>query len=134
MADTMSIKITGLEELSQMLTEESVRTAKRYLVNMAKKAAVPMLDAMEQTVPVDTGKLEGGLGFQTRFSGGDQTTLTVKIGPDASGWYGSFQEFGTKYQQPPKHWVENAWNASKDDVLQAFVDEAKARLADMKAK
>ncbi len=31
----MSVKIDGLSELSEMLTQESVRTAKRYLVNCA---------------------------------------------------------------------------------------------------
>ncbi len=45
----MSVKIDGLSELSEMLTQESVRTAKRYLVNCAKPAAEVVIEAMKET-------------------------------------------------------------------------------------
>ena len=88
----MSVRIDGLSELSEMLTQESVRTAKRYLVNCAKPAADVVIEAMKETVPVGvTGRLDEELGYQTRFDGsGDGTTLTVNIGPARSTWWGSW--------------------------------------------
>jgi HK97 gp10 family phage protein len=131
----MPIVITGLSELSQMLTEESARTAKRYLVNCAKPAAGVVIEAMGQTVPVGlTGRLDDELTYQTRFSGdGDGTTLTVNIGPARSTWWGSFQEFGT-FCQPAKHWMSRAWESCQDKCLSVFATEALARLSDMEER
>lgn len=129
----MPIIIEGLKELSQMLTQESVRTAKRYLVNVAKPAAQVVLDAMEETAPVLSGRLEDELGYQTRFTGGDETTLIVNIGPARSTFWGMFDEFGTK-NQPAQHWMARAWAACQDQCLSVFGTEALARLADMEEK
>lgn len=130
----MPIVIQGLSELSQMLTEESVRTAKRYLVNCAKPAADVVIVAADATVPKETGRLESGMDYQTRFDGnGDGTTLTVNIGPARDTWWGSFQEFGT-FCQPGQHWLGRAWEACQDRVLSVFATEALARLADMEEK
>jgi HK97 gp10 family phage protein len=130
----MEIKIDGLSELSEMLTQESVRTAKRYLLNVAKPAAEVVIDAMDATAPVETGRLEGGIDYKTRFSGGGEgTTLTVNIGPDKETFWGSFQEFGS-FDQPAQHWMACAWEACQDKCLSVFEDGAREQIAKMKAK
>lgn len=137
----MPITIDGLSELSQMLTQESVRTAKRYLRNIAKPAAEVVVAAMEETAPESkgrhgaggTGRLEEGITYQSRFQGGDETTLIVKIGPARNTWWGSLQEFGT-HDQPAQHWMARAWEACQDKCLSVFGTEALARLADMEEK
>lgn len=130
----MPIKIDGLAELSEMLTHESARTAKRYLVNCAKPAAEVVIEAADQTVPVDTGRLKGNLDYQTKFSGGGAgTTLTVRIGPAAGMKWGSLQEFGTRFQQG-QHWLARAWESCQDKCLSVFGTELLARLADMEEK
>lgn len=129
----MPITIDGLAELSEMLTHEAARTAKRYLVNCAKPAAEVVIAAMDTTVPVDVGKLEEGLGYQTQFSDGDGTTLTVHIGPARSTFWGMFQEFGTRFQ-PAQRWMTRAFEASKDKCLSVFATELLARLSDMEEK
>ena len=116
-----------------MLTHESARTAKRYLVNCAKPAAEVVISALDETVPVATGKLEGALDYQTRFENGEGTTLTVKIGPTNEAWWGSWQEFGTHTQQG-QHWMGRAWEGCQDKVLSVFATEMLARLADMEQK
>lgn len=117
-----------------MLKTQSVRTAKRYLLNVAKPAAEVVIEAMEATAPVETGRLEGQIDYQSKFSGGgDGTTLTVKIGPSRSTFYGMFQEFGT-FDQPAQHWMARAWAACQDKCLSVFGTEALARLSDMEAK
>jgi HK97 gp10 family phage protein len=129
----MPIIVEGLSELSEMLTQESVRTAKRYLVNAAKPAAEVVITALDETVPVATGRLEGAMDYQTRFESGDQTTLKVKIGPTNEAWWGSWQEFGT-HTQPGQHWMARAWEGCQDEVLSVFATEMLARLADMEEK
>lgn len=130
----MPVIIEGLAELSEMLTQESVRTAKRYLVNCAKPAADVVIDAMKDTVPVGlTGRLEENLTYQTRFSDGDGTTLTVNIGPARSTWWGSWQEFGTFCQQG-QHWMGRAWETCQDKCLSVFATEMLARLSDLESK
>lgn len=129
----MPITISGLSELSEKLTRESARTAKRYLVNCAKPAADVVIEAMEQTVPKRSERLDEGLDYQTKFSGTDETTLTVHIGPARDTWWGSFQEFGT-HDQPAQHWMGRAWESCQDKCLSVFATEALARLADMESK
>lgn len=129
----MPITIDGLSELSQMLTQESVRTAKRYLLNVAKPAAEVVVQALEATAPEETGRLEGGISYQSRFSGGDSTKLTVMIGPARNTFWGMFQEFGT-HDQPAQHWMARAWESCQDKCLSVFGTEALARLADMEEK
>ena len=91
----MPIIISGLAELSEMLTQESVRTAKRYLVNCAKPAAEVVIEAMKETVPVGvTGRLDEELGYQTRFDGSGDGRLvqpqydTLSPIPIADVWSG----------------------------------------------
>jgi HK97 gp10 family phage protein len=129
------ITIDGLSELSEMLTQESARTAKRWLVNCAKPAAQVVLDALKETVPEGlTGRLEDELTYQTRFSGGDDgTTLTVSIGPARSTWWGSWQEFGT-FCQPAQHWMGRAWAGCQDKCLSVFGTELLERLSDLEEK
>jgi HK97 gp10 family phage protein len=130
----MPITIDGLSELSDMLTRESARTAKRYLLNVTKPAADVVVTAMEATAPVETGRLDAGIDYQSQFTGGgDGTTLTVKIGPARGTFWGMFQEFGTA-TEPAQHWMQRAWESCQDKCLSVFGTEALARLADMEEK
>lgn len=129
----MPIVIDGLSELSEKLTHESVRTAKRYLLRVAKPAAEVVIDAMRETAPEETRRLEDELTYQSKFTNGDGTTLTIKIGPARATFWGMFQEFGTR-NQPGQHWIARAWASCQDKCLSVFGTEALARLADMEEK
>jgi HK97 gp10 family phage protein len=129
----MTIRIDGLSDLSEKLTHESARTAKRYLLNVARSAAEVVVRAMEETAPQETGRLEGEIDYQSKFSGTEQTTLTVKIGPARATFWGMFQEFGTR-NQPGQHWMARAWAGCQNECLSVFGTEALARLADMEEK
>jgi HK97 gp10 family phage protein len=120
----MGIEIEGLADLSRMLTEESPAAAKRYLLRAAKLAAQVIIDAAEETVPVDVGVLEESMGSQTEWSSGDgETALEINVGPLKSAWWGSLQEFGTR-TNPAQHWLSRAWESCKDRVLDVFATEA----------
>lgn len=142
MSMSVAITIEGLSDLSNLLTEQTPRAAKRYLsrclgavekgdMNRAPKAVRVVLDAMDETVPVQIGALESMLRWQKRFSDGDdETTMTVLIGPTKSVFWGSFQEWGTATQEG-QHWMGRAWEGCKDEVLNVFATEAIGILQDL---
>jgi HK97 gp10 family phage protein len=129
----MPIQVRGIEELSTMLTEVSARTAKRYLVNVSTAAGQVMVDELKATAPVESGRLETGVGMQTRYENANNTTLIVSIGPAWETFWGAIQEFGTQHI-PALHWVARAFESCKDKVLSVFVTEATATLMDMENK
>lgn len=119
-----TIEIEGIKELSDLLTELAPRAAKRYLSNCAEPAAQVVLDAMAETVPVGIGILEEELGWQKKWGkDGDQSTMTISIGPLRPAFWGSLQEFGTS-TEPAQHWFGRAWMACRDECLNVFVTKA----------
>jgi HK97 gp10 family phage protein len=130
----MPIEIEGLSELSDLLTEQTPKAAKRYLKRCAEPAAKVVLDAMAETVPVGVGVLEEQLSYSTSFDNGDdETTMTVEIGPEKPAFWGSLQEFGTSTQQG-QHWMGRAWESSKDRCLDIFQTELVGLLQDLENK
>jgi HK97 gp10 family phage protein len=130
----MPIVIEGLNELSAMLTELTPRAAKRYLSKCAEPAAEVVIEAMKETVPVNVGILEEELGWQKKWANdGDETTMVINIGPLKPAFWGSLQEFGTRFQQG-QHWMSRAWESSKDQCLNVFATEALSILADLENK
>ena len=139
MSESM-VKIEGLAELSELLTQEAPRAAKRYLNRAADPATEVVLDALRETVPVYIGILEEELSSEKHYEDVDGgTVLTVDIGPlkPASKW-GMLQEFGSQEvegtdksgkhfhhtAQPGQHWMGRAWESCKDKVLDVFATEA----------
>jgi hypothetical protein len=129
----MAIEIEGLADLSQMLTTLAPRAAKRYLSRCAEPAAQVVLDAMAETVPVGVGILEEELGWQKKWSDGDETTMEINIGPLRSAFWGSLQEFGTRFQAG-QHWMGRAWEGCRDKCLDVFATEALGILQDLENK
>jgi len=116
-----------------MLTEGSARTAKRYLDAVGKAAGQVVANELRTTAPMQSGKLESGVGMQGRYSNNDNTTLTISIGPAWATFWGAIQEFGTQHI-PALHWVARAFESCKDRCLAVFVTEATAAIMDMENK
>ncbi|MGB8990071.1 MAG: HK97-gp10 family putative phage morphogenesis protein [Candidatus Sulfotelmatobacter sp.] len=130
----MPIEIDGLAELSQLLTEETPKAAKRYLLRAGNAAADIVVDALEETVPVELGVLEEAIVKKTDWDSGDgETQLTIAIGPLRMAFWGMFQEFGTRFQQG-QHWMARGWNDCKDRVLDKFATEAVGLMMDLENK
>lgn len=129
----MPVTIEGLDELSTLLTEETARTAKRYLLKVAQPAADVVIEEMKTTAPEMTQRLEEGIGSQSRFTNAEQTNLTISIGPAWETFWGAFQEFGSS-TYPALHWMERAWESCKNRCLDVFATEATAMLLDLENK
>jgi HK97 gp10 family phage protein len=127
------VEIDGLKELSDRLANMPAKAAKRYLSKCADPAAEVVLDAMADTVPVDVGYLEEKLTSQKHWEGGDETTMVILIGPEKGAFWGSLQEFGTRYEKP-QHWMSKAWESCKAKCLDVFATEAIGLLQDLENK
>src|ERR1019366_5360951 len=77
------IIVEGLEELNTLLSEDRLRrTTKRFLTNIEKRAAAPVIAAMKASCPKNTGHMEDTIGSKTKWkSSADGEQLTIKIGP-----------------------------------------------------
>jgi HK97 gp10 family phage protein len=132
-SESMSGSIEGLNELSTMLTEIAPASAKRYMRKALGAGADVVQEAAETTVPVDVGILEESIVQKASFSDDDDagtTTLTVDIGPTKQAFWGSLQEFGTRFQQG-QHWLGRAWESCKGEVLSRVGTEMTGLLLDL---
>jgi len=124
------IKVNGLEELKRRLEElEDGKMARAMMRTGSRRAAKVLLAGQQETVPFETGKLEGALGIQVKNAQSDN--LQVLVGPDKSlNFIGRFHEFGTKFMAGV-HWMQKAFDSSCDAALEAYTAEVK-RLLDKK--
>lgn len=116
------VTVEGLDELADLLRNQAPKAAKRYLRKVTSKAADVILEALNETVPVDGGELEESLMWK-KTRNADPNYIEVNIGPKKGTAWGSMQEFGTKFQ-PAQHWMGRAWMDSKDAALAVFEAEA----------
>jgi HK97 gp10 family phage protein len=122
--------VKGLDELEETLKEGGRKAALKFLRSVEKQAALPVLEAMQETVPIGlTGDLLVSLGIQSKTSG-DQLTIGVGASRDEN-YIGRFAEFGTVHQ-PAQHWMSRAWEASKDTAFDGFIQAATEALNEMK--
>jgi HK97 gp10 family phage protein len=122
--------ISGLDELERTLTEGGKRAAKNFLRKVEKTAAKIFQSNAENTAPVDTGFLSDHINVSSRVQG---DTLTVQVGPSPKAFYGLFQEFGTE-DQPAQHWLNRAFEESKDEALTELINTATEMLNDIAEK
>lgn len=70
MADVVTIKFEGIEELTQLINEIqndfSAKDSKKILNNAAKLAMKPVLSKAQALVPIDTGALRASLRIEAR--------------------------------------------------------------------
>jgi HK97 gp10 family phage protein len=123
----MPITIQGVEEIKAKLDTLSNEKTKIAIQRAGIRAAAKiLLAAQEQTVPFETGRLEGTLGVQIKKQNGK---LNALIGPDKKlNFIGRFHEFGTM-KMTGTHWMQKAFDSSVQEALAAYT-EAVLRLFD----
>jgi HK97 gp10 family phage protein len=113
-----SVKCTvrGLDELGKQLGENSVTAIKRTLRRVEKECGKIWIEAMQERAPVDTGNLEESITYQTEST---EAGMTLYVGPDKGGYYGTFQEFGTRFQSA-QPFVRPAFEDTQGEVIDKF--------------
>jgi len=129
MANTVSFKLSGLKEVQEALSTMGRRQAANFLKKAETKASKVFLDAIQDTVPHDTDYLSEHMVAQAKLKG---DSLTMRIGPDKSAFWGLFTEMGTKNGIRPVHWLFRAFMQAKDAALEEFVKACQQMIAGMK--
>jgi HK97 gp10 family phage protein len=142
----VKVEILGLPELEKTLTDEGPKMAKRWLRQMERKAGKIWQEEIEARAPKgETGFLADNIKIKTHYERSDQE-MVMQVGPTSEAYYGLFQEFGTRDvegtdkngkhfhhpAQAAQPFMRPAYESKKDEVLEAFVSEARDRLEDMK--
>jgi HK97 gp10 family phage protein len=129
-----SIQITGLKELSEMLTQIAPKAAKSYMVKVHKAAAQKMIEEFADSAPDDKGILKDSIVYQNKWEAGDGTdSLVTRVGPDKHVPWGMWQEFGTS-TMAGKHWMGNAWDKAEGGILDLYMQNINELYARMISK
>lgn len=134
------VKIEGLAELDDALTELSKATARNVLLRTLKAEGQRIADAGAQNAPVRTGLLKESYTVGTKLSRRQKAQLQkesdveVYVGPTPL--RRSVQtEFGNAHQAPQPH-LRPAWDANVNAVLKGIkdtladeIEKARKRLA-----
>jgi HK97 gp10 family phage protein len=117
-----SIEITGLKELSEMLTQIAPKAAKSYVVKCAKPAAEVIVEAMQSTAPSEVGTLRDSIVYRNQWGIADDggEALITSVGPNKHVPWGMWQEFGTSHIAG-RHWMSQAWSDCQERVLDVFM-------------
>jgi len=84
--------------LAANLSRLSTRLSRRILTESLREAAEPMRKTMSVLAPHEPGKPDLRDTMSISLSRGqDRNEVAVAIGPTRAGFYGSFQELGTKH-------------------------------------
>lgn len=119
----------GGQELQKALEQLPARVSKRFQLEALEHAAEPMRRAMELKAPVgpDRPHLRDTMTI-SRVRGHDVKEAAVAVGPAKSGYYGSFQEFGTAHHAP-QPFVRPAFAEKAQEAMQRLGADIWASLA-----
>jgi HK97 gp10 family phage protein len=115
-ADDVSVQLQGWDELGKTLGSNSLDAIKRTLRRSEKAAADVWIPAIQERVPVDTGRAQESITYKTQAT---PDGMTLEVGPANEGYYLLFQEFGTEFQKAQPS-IRPAFEETTDQVLEAL--------------
>lgn len=130
-----TITITGLQEVQKSLYQYSQQLGDRVVYGALRQGANLVRKAIQQQVPVNTGKLKRGFVVsRSKIHRGRLSTdmigiyLTLRKGKNGP-YYGRFQNDGWqagKTKVPGKHFIQTAFEANKENALRVIISDAQA--------
>lgn len=125
----ITLQFDGGIELQRALDTLSSRISRQLKRDALAEAAEPMRKRMAQLAPFKAGKpdLRDAM-VVSAVRGTDVNESAVAVGPTKAGFYGSFQEFGTKHHaaQP---FARPAFDAEAEPALRVLADAMWRELA-----
>ena len=110
-------RIEGAAELDKVLKALPKRMGERALVAAVRAGANIIRDEARARVPVGTGRLRDEIVVKRIRTG--QASLTMRLGPLRSSFYGMFFEFGTSIQAA-RPFLRPAFDAKVGEALGAL--------------
>jgi HK97 gp10 family phage protein len=128
------MKLDGFAELDKALGNLPKATAKNVLRRTLKKAADPVDQEASAAAPFLTGGLEKSVIIGARLTRSQRSSARLatsnyyaEIHIGTSDPKGMWHNFGT-FKDPPTHWFDNAWTATKDQALNIIKVELKGEI------
>lgn len=124
----MALEWNGFNTLTSKLEEMSKKASKEATDNALNKGADVILEAQNQSVPVDTSYLKSSLGkFDFKGTGAERKVdIGIASNSDRVVTYGYYQEYGTS-SMVGKKWMKKAWEKSvkkaSDAIKQSLKDD-----------
>lgn len=129
------IKVHGLQEVQRALYDYSQQLGDRVVYGALRQGAAVLRKAVQDRVPVRTGNLKRGFVVRrSKIHRGQLSTdllgvyVTLRKGKGAP-FYGRFQNDGWqagKTRVPGKHFVQDAFEASKNNAVEVIIASAES--------
>jgi HK97 gp10 family phage protein len=141
MADEVTVKISGLDELQKALEALPLKVAKKDLRAVLRAGANVFKKEMVNTAPVESGFLEEHIDVRTRLRS-DELAGTAFVGPNnkavypgrLSRWHArtarlvaGWLEFGTE-RMSKKPWLTQSFETQKEKVVEVVEQKLKEKL------
>jgi len=128
MADAVTIKIEGLEQLSSQISEFPDKLVRKGVRNALRAGGEVLREAISAGAPRsmdithghEPGFLADHIGMKVKTSVTNDTG-SILVGPVKKAFYAMFAEFGTKHQAALP-FIRPAFEGSGPSALDAFVD------------
>jgi HK97 gp10 family phage protein len=136
MADGAGVTLLNAERLIRKLKELPDKLAKKLTRSSLRVAGNILLKATKERAPVLSGALKKSLKLRApRRSRKNKDKIRLRIVTSAidnlfagDTYYGAFYEFGTKHQ-PPRPFMKQAANDSRQGVIAAFRADLSGKIA-----
>jgi len=124
--DSVSMSITGLEDLERKLLAIGQALAKEVVQETMKKAAEPIMNVAKVNVPKRTGNLADSIKISL-LSNGSRVATGRKSMYIGKTFYGGMIEFGTSKMQA-KPFLRPAFDSTKNRALEIIIEQFKKRI------
>lgn len=107
------LTIEGVDELIAQLENLTYKQGEQVLSKSLKRGSQLISEEIQHRAPVRSGRLANSV--RVKITEKSATEAIALIGPTRRGFYGSFQEFGTRYQDR-EPFVGPAFDAVNDEA------------------
>lgn len=137
MANTTSLKITGMAELIDKIRLLPIELQKKIEKTALRKALEPLQRAAIAKTPIDTGELVSSYKISTRTQKGDLTARLTATAPHAH-----LIEYGHRMVRgdrvvgfaPPKPFLRPALDETAQEIIEIAAKEVEAAFQAMEVK
>jgi|SRR5215510_12151072 len=123
--------LEGIDELDDKLKGLDLAVRRKMLMTALKENVEPVRAGTAQRAPVLTGRLSREQIIATVPSQSTAQVAVVRTGPSRKAFYGTFQEFGTRFisEQPS---LGPSYEANKEEVLKRTSEDFKKAVENFK--
>lgn len=122
MAESVSCKIEGLDELEDALLNQTTKKARSGMREALQAVGDFLRLAMVLKVPSRTGFLARHIISKITLST-KQDEGTVSVGPSKEAFYAQFVEFGSIHNRPPEPFMRPAYDENKEKAVDVFAQK-----------